>query len=135
MKVDGFEKEMEVMVAGMDYDALLGKDIPGLWALGKRLLYDNLINIVSTRSRKAELQRTAGDHPDPESDDGDSGKSGSEEKMDASGTNRPWEGVPNEMDEVELSEVSESSDVETKDRSTRVERRRARKVYVSNWPD
>ena len=134
VKVDRFEKEMEVMVAGMDYDALLGKDVPGLWVLGKRLLYDNLINMVSTQSRKADLQRTAGDHPDPESDDGDSGKSSSEEEMDTSGTDRPWVGVPNEPGEVEWSEVSKSSDEETKDMSTRVERRRARKVYVSNWP-
>ena len=81
VKVNGFEQEMEVMVAGMDYDALLGKDVPGLWVLGKRLLYDNLISVFSTRSRKTELQRTAGDHPDPESDDGNSGKSRSEEEM------------------------------------------------------
>ena len=74
VKVDGFEQEIEVMVAGIDYDALLGKDVPELLALGKRLLYDNLINMVSTQSTKAELQRTAGDHSDPESDDGDSGK-------------------------------------------------------------
>ena len=92
MKVDQFEQEMEVMVAGIDYDALLGKDVPELWALGKRLLYDNFINMVSTQSTKAELQRTAGDHPYPESDDGDSGKSNSEEEIDASGTDRPWGG-------------------------------------------
>ncbi len=55
VKVDGFEQEMEVMVAGMDYDALLGKEVPGLWALGKGLLYDNLINMVSTRSRQREI--------------------------------------------------------------------------------
>ena len=55
VKVDGFEQEMKVMVAGMDYDALQGKDVPGLWAMGRRLLYDNLINMVSIWSRKAEF--------------------------------------------------------------------------------
>ena len=88
----------------------------------------------STRSRKAELQQTAGDHPDPESDDGDSGKSSSKEEMDVSGTDRPWEGVPNEPDEVEWSEVSVSSDEAMTYRSTRAELRRARKTYVSSWP-
>ena len=42
--------------------------------------------------------------------------------------------MPNEPDELEWSEVSESSDEEMTDRSTRAERRRARKVYVSSWP-
>ncbi len=48
--------------------------------------------------------------------------------MDASGPDRHWEGVPNELDEVEWSEVSESSDEKTTDKSTRAEWRRARKA-------
>ena len=54
--------------------------------------------------------------------------------MYASGTDRPWKGVPKELDEAEWSEVSESSDEEMTDRSTGAERRRARKAYVSSWP-
>ena len=54
--------------------------------------------------------------------------------MYASGMDRPWKGVPKELDEAEWSEVSESSDEEMTDRSTGAERRRARKAYVSSWP-
>ena len=53
VQVDGAEHDLEVLVAdGLSHDALLGRDVPELWEIGKCLLYDDLIGTVSTRSSR-----------------------------------------------------------------------------------
>ena len=55
VRVDGAEHNLEVLVADdLCYDVLLGCDVPELWEIGKRLLYDDLIGMVCTRSKQTE---------------------------------------------------------------------------------
>ena len=79
VRVDGAEHNLEVQVADdLCYDALLGRDIPDLWEIGKRLLYDDFIGIVQTRSNKTEpLQELTSKHREPRdqlSDNSDNSK-------------------------------------------------------------
>ena len=37
----------------LGYDALLGTDFPDLWEMGKHLLYNEIVNVVQTRSKLA----------------------------------------------------------------------------------
>ena len=56
------------MADGLSHDALLGMDVPELWEIGKRLLYDDLIGMVSTRSNRIkQLQQLPSDFHEPES--------------------------------------------------------------------
>lgn len=60
ISVAGKEEELEVLVAEQHpHAALLGRDMPGIWDLGKRLLHDKLVNMVTTRSHKADLEETS----------------------------------------------------------------------------
>ena len=53
----------------LKHDALLGRDMPGLWQVGKHLLYDTLINMVRTRSAPSEeLQQLPQDHKEGEAE-------------------------------------------------------------------
>ena len=66
VRVDGAEHDLDVLVADeLCYDALLGRDVPELWEIGKRLLYDDLIGIVQTRSNKKSHFKNS--HPNTES--------------------------------------------------------------------
>ena len=66
------------MANGLSHDALLGRDVPELWEIGKRLLYDDLIGMVSTRSsRIKQLQQLPTNFHEPESQESaDSEESG-----------------------------------------------------------
>ena len=59
VRVVGAEHDLEVLVADdlCCYDALLGRDVPELWEIGKRLLYDDLIGMVQTRSNKTDRRQ------------------------------------------------------------------------------
>ena len=69
IQVDGDEHDLEVLVAdGLSHDALLRRDVPELWEIGKHILYDDLIGMVSIRSsRIKQLQQLPSDFHVPES--------------------------------------------------------------------
>ena len=66
VQVNGTEHNLEVLVAdGLSHDALLGRDVPELWEIGKHLLYDDLIGMMSSRIK--QLQQLPTDFHEPES--------------------------------------------------------------------
>ena len=65
----------------LGYDALLGTDFPELWGVGRRLLYNELINVAQTRSQKRDTEHTSvpasfkevePETPEPESEQSES---------------------------------------------------------------
>ena len=51
MQVNRREDQLYVFVADhLTHVALLGQDMPGIWELRKRLLHDELVNMLTTKS-------------------------------------------------------------------------------------
>ena len=111
MELDGISQNLDVLVMkNLKHDALLGRDMPGLWEVGKRLLYDTLINMVRTRSAPSEeLQQLPQDHKEGEAEQSEN----SEDSEDGDKEITQWKkDIPNEHnhsgEDITSSEDSES---------------------------
>ena len=111
VELDGISQNLDVLVMkNLKHDALLGRDMPGLWQVGKRLLYDTLINMVRTRSAPSEeLQQLTQDHKKGEAEQSEN----SEDSEDGDEEITQWKkDVPNEHnhsgEDITSSEDSES---------------------------
>ena len=117
----------------LGYDALLGTDFPELWGVGRRLLYNELINVAQTRSQKRDTEHTSvpasfkevePETPEPESEQSES----EEEKAE---TDQLWQDPSSDNPVILSSDIDVQSEEEDQPDS-RSSRRKARAIFSSN---
>ena len=117
----------------LGYDALLGTDFLELWGVGRRLLYNELINMAQTRSQKRDTEQTSVPasfkEVEPETPEPESELSESEEEE--AETDQLWQDPSSDNPVILSSDIDVQSEEDDQPDSWS-SRKKARAIFVSN---
>ena len=131
------EDELTVAVQkNLGYDTLLGTDFLDLWGMGKHLLYDEIVNVVQTRSQADKTEHTSLPDNFKEINSRETDTESEEEEYDE-GDGQPWEdqasedsdNPPRRCKTVRRDNYSSSRASRP---SSRASRRKARALFMTN---